>query len=438
MNVISTLIKRAFSVVSLLIFASFYSTAIASEPTAETEFGKVLDPLIEKKLLPGYHFAVYKGGERVFVRSEGFADQEANIAADENTLYAIASMSKPIVTLALLTLMESTDVGLSDPVSKYLPEFSDMLVAEGGSYDTQLTPANRQITIYDLLTHTSGFTYSSDITGRGDIANAYRDLEIFSLRSSVESEIGDLAAHTAKLSELPLVTQPGARFTYSVGIDVAGRVIEVVSGKNLREYLQDHIFIPLGMTDTDFEVDSDDEGRLARLYSPLKRTYQIPGIPKMYQKTDLLPDGIKNIGQGSAMYSGGAGLISTAADYAKFMNFLLRRSDDNALLLGQDSFDLMLTDQLGKTLGPNLMAPTMGNEASNQVFSIGLGIFLEDEAESLIPKNYDYLGWSGAYNTHFWIDPKSQVAGIFMTQIFPPVYSITDQLENVADQFFAD
>jgi CubicO group peptidase (beta-lactamase class C family) len=120
------------------------------------------------------------------------------------------------------------------------------------------------------------------------------------------------------------------------------------------------------------------------------------------------------------------------------MNFLLRRSDDNALSLSQASFDLMLTDQLGKTLGPNLMAQTMGDEASNQVFSIGLGVFLEKEAESITPENYDYLGWSGAYNTHFWIDPKSQVAGIFMTQIFPPVYRMTDQLENVADQFFAD
>ena len=415
-----------------------YPVVNADESAAETEFGKILNPLTAKKLLPGYYFAVYKNGEKVFERTEGLADEKTKIAAGENTLYAIASMSKPITTLALLTLTESTDLELSDPVSKYLPEFSDMLVAEGGSYDTQLTPVSRQITIFDLLTHTSGFTYSSDITGRGDIANTYRDLEIFSLPSSVESETGDLAAHTAKLSELPLVAQPGAQFTYSVGIDVAGRVIEVVSGKSLRVYLRDNVFTPLGMTDTDFEVNSKDQSRLARLYAPLKRTYQIPGTPKMYQEANLLPEGIKNVGQVTAMHSGGAGLVSTAADYAKFMNFLLRRSDDNALSLSQASFDLMLTDQLGKTLGPNLMAQTMGDEASNQVFSIGLGVFLEKEAESITPENYDYLGWSGAYNTHFWIDPKSQVAGIFMTQIFPPVYRMTDQLENVADQFFAD
>ena len=223
------------------------------------------------------------------------------------------------------------------------------------------------------------------------------------------------------------------QFVYSVGVDVAGRIIEVASGLTLREYLRKNILLPLGMTDTDFVIDPKDSDRLARLYSPLTRTYQIPGVPKMYQQTNLIPDRLKNFGIEAEMYSGGAGLISTAADYAKLLNFLSKRSDDNPLRLSQQTFNLMLTDQLGDSLGQNLMVAGMGPTASNQVFSIGLGISLEGGELNPSKKPYDYLYWAGAYNTQFWIDQHNEVFGIFMSQIFPPMFRLTPELEDVAD-----
>jgi CubicO group peptidase (beta-lactamase class C family) len=346
-------------------------------------------------------------------------------------------MTKPITSLAVLKLMENSDLKLSDPIKKYLPDFSDMLVAKDGSYDSQLKPAIRDITLFDLLTHTSGLTYTSEITGVGDIANTYRDLDIFTLDAIIESDTGTLEEHTNQLAQLPLVAQPGQQFIYSVGIDVAGRIIEIVSGKSLRDYLKEEILIPLKMNDTDFYVSEEKQNRLARLYSPLKRTYQIPGTPKMYQPTNLIPKEMKNFGIKTSMYSGGAGLISTAVDYSKFLQFLLERKEKNALGLSQASFDRILTDQLGSKLGPDLMVPAMGEFAKNQVFSLGLGVSLDSSAARNKNTPYDYLYWSGAYSTHAWIDPSTGVYGIFMTQLFPLIM-MTPDLQEVADRLVTD
>jgi CubicO group peptidase (beta-lactamase class C family) len=437
--VILTKVQQPFLWLSVVFIFCLFQNSKAFSDTNDiaTEYQKIFSPLMEKKLLPGYYFAVFKDGEKVFEQEAGFADEKIGLKATSKTIYAIASMSKPLTTLGMILLAEKTALSLDDPISKYLPEFSDMLVAEGGSYDGQLIAASRNITIFDLLTHTSGLTYSSEIIGVGDIANAYRDLEIFSLASSVTSETGDLRKHTRKLSELALVAQPGNGFNYSTGIDVAGRIIEVASGKNLQEYLKQNIFIPLNMNDTDFVVRSESQKRLARLYAPLKRTYQIPGTPKMYQESILLPKEFKNIGVQSDMFSGGAGLVSTGEDYSKFLNFLIERDKNNPLALSQNSFDLILQDQLGAKFGENLMVPNFGKQANKQIFSLGLGVFLDDDATSMKESDYDYLGWGGAYNTQFWIDPKNRVAGIFLTQMYPARFRLTEQLEDVADQFLS-
>ena len=410
--------------------------ANSSQNSMETEYAKILDPLISNRLIPGYYLAVFKNGDKVIEKADGLADEEISLVPSGNTLYAIASMTKPLTALAMLKLIETSEIQLYDPIERYLPSFEGMLVAVAGSYETELQPVNRSITIFDLLTHTSGLTYSSGITGVGDISDTYESLEIFSLRASSISVLGDLKQHVGRLSELPLVEQPGTVFTYSVGPDVAGRIIEIVSGKTFRQYLKASILEPLEMFDTDFLVKKTDYGRLARLYSPLKRTYQVPGTPKMYQRANLLDSHLKNFGIETQMTSGGSGLISTANDFAKFMNFLLQKSSDNPLGLSQESFDLMLNDQLGKRLGPDLMLDSLGEGASNQVFSLGLGIALEDNNEEAF--DYDYLHWSGAHNTLFCIDPDNKVSGIFMTQIFPPIFGLLPELEQVADNFLAE
>lgn len=415
-------------------------STLAAEPisTLESEFARVLNPLTAKRLVPGYYFAVYKNGEKVFERAEGQADEQEKLLPSENTLYAVASMTKPLTALALLRLSETTDLRLDDPVSKYIPSFEDVLVAPGGSYDTQMVAASRQITLFDLLTHTSGLTYSSGITGVGEIAEAYKKLGILTIESNAISRWGELEKHIEKLTELPLVNQPGERFTYSVGYDVASRIIEIASGTSFDEYLTEEVLLPLGMVDTFFKVPEEKQDRLARLYSPLKRTYQIPTTPKMYQEARILPKGVKNFGVRSELVGGGNGLISSPLDYSRFLNFLLARAENNPLALTKNSFDLLLSDQLGETLGKDLMIETMGDAASNTIFSLALGIVLEKGAVTITPESYDYLTWGGAFSTQFWLDPKTGVSGILMTQMFPVRARLTAELEDIADKFLTD
>jgi CubicO group peptidase (beta-lactamase class C family) len=425
-------------IASIALIAPLSTLAGETSLTLESEFARVLNPLTTKRLVPGYYFAIYKNGKKVFERAEGQADEQEKLPPGENTLYAVASMTKPLTALALLRLSETSDLRLDDPVSKYIPGFEDVLVAPGGSYDSQMVAASRQITLFDLLTHTSGLTYSSGITGVGEIAEAYKKLGILTIESNAVSRWGKLENHIERLIELPLVNQPGERFTYSVGYDVASRIIEVASGTSFDAYLTKEVLLPLGMVDTFFKVPEEKQDRLARLYSPLKRTYQIPSTPKMYQEARILPKGVKNFGVQSELVGGGNGLISSPLDYSRFLNFLLKRSEKNPLALTQKSFDLLLNDQLGETLGKDLMIETMGKAASNTVFSLALGIVLEKGAVTIAPENYDYLTWGGAFSTQFWLDPKTGVSGIFMTQMFPVRARLTAELEDIADKFLTD
>ncbi len=402
----------------------------------EEAYAELLDPFVDQKRLPGYYFALYRDGLPVLVRARGFADEKTQLPPSGQTLYAVASMTKPLTALAVIKLVEMGKLALSDPLEQYVPSLAKLLVAPGGSYDNQLVPSERSITIADLLAHTSGLTYSTGITGVGDIAEAYKELGIFTIESSASSKIGDLAGHIEQLSELPLISQPGREFNYSVSYGVLAQVIEAVAETSFDAFMQDQIFLPLGMVNTFFTVPEEKQDRLARLYAPLRRTYQVPGTPKMYQEANILPKPLKNFGIEVDVIGGGNGLLTTAEDYAKFLSFLVRRGQGSALGLSQASFDYLLKDQVGRTLGPAFMTRNLGPQMENWGFSFGLGIKLEPGAGLDDSTGYDFLGWGGAFNTQFWIDPSSGVSGIFMTQHFPTRYPLTEKMDEVADRFF--
>lgn len=415
---------------SMRVVAQQSNTAMAKE------FAKILDPLTDKKQLPGYYFAVFKDGKKAFERAEGLADDGAGVVAGETTLYALGSMTRPLTALAVLRLIETTDLRLDHPVSKYIPDFGNLLVAFENAETEETVTAAREITILDLLTHTSGLSDSNMLSSIDGISATYKQQGILTNRSRADSRWGGLKNHVSKLAHFPLASQPGVQFIPSLGYDVAARVIEVVSGKSFETYLTEVVLLPLGMIDTHFRVPLEKQSRLARLYSPLKRTYQIPGIPKMYQHARVLPKGVKNFGIKTELIGGGTGLVSTGRDYALFLNFLLKRATENPLSLTEESFDLMLTDQLGQLLEQDSMVPALGKASKNQLFSVGLGIVLTEDAAT--PNSYDFLTWDSGFNVQFWIDPATQVSGIFMTQIFPSRFQLTADLEDIADRFLAD
>jgi CubicO group peptidase (beta-lactamase class C family) len=400
----------------------------------EKDVREVLEPLTDQKLISGYFLSIRRYGEPLLDLSEGFADDESKLRPSPNTLYAVASMTKPLTALAVIKLVSEGRLRLEDPVAKYLNEFSNPLVALGGSYDNQLEAAEGPMLVRQLLTHTSGLTYSSDITGIGDVARAYKELKILTLDSNALSQWGDLSGHLSQLAELPLVAHPGQEFNYSVSYDVLSAVIEKVTEEPFDQFMYREIFEPLGMVNSYFFVPEEQKKNLATLYAPLIRTFQIPGTPKMYQRSNLLPKRLKNFGLELAFASGGTSLVTTADDYQKFLSFLMGSGDP--LGLDQESLNLLLEDQTAEEYGYEMMVKSMGGQAINRTMSLGLGIKYDSSPDS--GRTYDYHFWGGAYNTAFWFDKETGISGVFMTQLFPTRYTVTDKIDSVIDKYIGN
>ena len=400
----------------------------------ERDLREVLDPLTDQRLIPGYFLTLHRSGEVLLEISEGFADDESKLMPSEQTLYAVASMTKPLTALASVKLFSEGRLSPDDPVSKFLPQFSSPLVALGGSYDSQLEPVRSPMLISHLLTHTSGLTYSSDITGVGDIARAYKELKILTLDSNVQTDLGMLEAHVNQLAELPLISHPGDEFNYSVSYDLLSAIIEKIVEEPFDKYMVREVFEPLGMTNSYFLIPDEKLETLSTLYAPLIRTFQIPGTPRMYQKSNLLPKEMRNFGTKLAFASGGTSLVTTAEDYQKFLRFLM--GPGNELDISLDYLDLVLQDQTADRYGHSMMTKSLGRQTDQMSMSFGLGIRYEEQPDGKLA--YDYHFWNGAFNTAFWFDIETGVSGVFMTQLFPTRYTVTDKLDSVVDQYIRE
>ncbi|HEU4828952.1 MAG TPA: serine hydrolase domain-containing protein [Gemmatimonadales bacterium] len=365
----------------------------------------MLHRAVERGEISGIVTLVARHGRIAAVDSAGFLDLGRRTPIGSATLFRIASMSKPITSVAAMSLVEEGRLRLADPVARYIPAFADMKVADpgtGASGRGAPVPARRPITIFDLLTHRSGLTYG--FLDEGPVGDAYRAAGISDGLPLRDEAVG---ANVDRLAALPLVAQPGARFQYGLSTDVLGRVIEIVSGRSLADFLQERLFDPLGMDDTGFYVEEDQLERLATPYAWDRKGLR-PMRPREQLGNLLLAgDGYP----GSRRYfSGGSGLVSTVGDYARFLQMMLNGGElDGVRILGPKTVELIVANALEDVEHP--LGPGAG---------FGLGFMVTTElGPSAEPGSVGTLSWSGIYGTMFWADPAEQLIGITMLQRFP-------------------
>ncbi|MGI9517898.1 MAG: serine hydrolase domain-containing protein [Pirellulaceae bacterium] len=348
---------------------------------------------IEDEKIAGCSAMVLRNGKLAYLKCFGHRDREEELPVERGTIFRIYSMSKPVTSVAAMQLIEQGKIGLDDPVSKYIEGFENLTVLNVEDSEPEEIPARREITVRDLLSHTSGLTYG--FFGDSEVDKEYRRLGILVMDS-------DLEHMCSKLITIPLLYQPGERWHYSASTDVLGRVVEVASEQTLAAYFQQHIFEPLGMTDSFFTLPEERQSRLAQMY--------IPGLEPASEWESFR---FKN--QQNRFYSGGAGLCSTIDDYGRFAQMLAAKGElDGVRILNPESVGTMFTNQL-----ENLDKSTRG-------FEFGLGFKISDRGD----KGTDY-GWGGAAGTRFWSNPDKNLSVLFMVQIKPTNEQFGEQILNL-------
>jgi len=356
---------------------------------------------VKNNELPGAVVLIARNGKLVMFDSFGFRDKDAKVPMTNDTIFRIASMTKPIVSVATMMLMEEGKLTLADPVSRYIPAFADTKVAvekkkEDGTVEYELEPQTRPMTVQDLLRHTSGLTYGA--AGANRLKQSYLDMNVND-RSQTTAEMAD------KLAKLWLVYQPGTTWEYSMSTDVLGRVVEVVSGMPLDKFIEERITKPLKMGDTGFEVAADKKARGAK---PMKEgpKNELPSIPDVTEKF--------------TWRSGGGGMVSTAADYARFLQMFANGGQlDGVRLLSRKSIDLMTADALPPDIkmGAGMQAFEALEPSARMGQGFGLGFAVRtDQGRNPLPGSPGDYYWGGAYGTYFWHDPRERMYVVFMMQ----------------------
>jgi CubicO group peptidase (beta-lactamase class C family) len=343
---------------------------------------------IDKGSIPGATVMVARRGQIGWFDALGRQSPSAAASMTHDTLFRIFSMTKPIVSIGIMMLLEEGHFLLGDPVAKFIPEFSSQMVGVENNGKLDLVPPRRPMTVQDLLRHTSGITY--DHTGNGLVQQMYQQSRL--RRRKITN-----AEHAALVASLPLVCQPGDEWNYSRSTDILGRIIEVVSGKTLGAFLTERILAPLEMTETAFHTGEENAHRLAEAF---------PTDPWSGEKVQLF-----NMLEKPAMESGGGGLVSTTMDYARFCQMLLNGGVlDGNRLVSRKTLELMASNHLGpgvKIQGV-LVPPGHG-------FGLGFAVRTEPGIAPF-PGSVGQFFWSGMAGTFFWIDPKEELFAVFMMQ----------------------
>lgn len=358
---------------------------------------------VEAGKLAGLSVTVGRGGAVAWSRARGLCDLDRNRPMAPETIVRIYSMTKPLTSVAVMMLYEEGRFQLDDPVTRFLPEFRGMRVLTGGSRRKwESVPAERDITVRDLLTHTAGLTYGFMESTLVDAM--YRDEGV-----DFQTAETSLAEVVAKAAALPLLSQPGAEWNYSIATDVLGHLVAVVSGVPFDVFLRERVIRPLGMRDTDFHVPRDKLDRFASNYAV--------GPDGRLALIDDAREG--RYARPRAVASGGGGLVSTAADYARFCRFILNGGDlDGVRLLGRKSVALMTTNHLRGDLAD--MGQPRFSESSYSGIGFGLGFsVMLDPAKAQILGTPGEVAWGGAASTAFWIDPAEDLFVILLTQLMP-------------------
>ena len=351
--------------------------------------------------LPGAVVLIARNGKIVMFDAFGYRDKEAKAPMKTDTIFRIASMTKPIVAVAAMILMEEGKLSLADPVSKYIPAFADTHVAvkkenADGTIEIATEPQFRPMTVQDLLRHTSGLTYGAIGTNR--VKQAYMDMKVM-VPDQTNAEMVE------KLAKLPLLYQPGTHWEYSMSMDVLGRVIEVASGMTLDKFIEERITKPLKMGDTAFEASPDKKDRSAHPQKEGPKN-EMPPIPDVTLKT--------------TWKSGGGGMVSTAADYARFLQMFAGGGQlDGVHIISRKTIDLMTANHLPPdiVMGEDMyrFEALEPSARMGQGFGLGFAVRTEQGRNPLPGSPNDYY-WGGAYGTYFWHDPRERMYVVFMMQ----------------------
>jgi CubicO group peptidase (beta-lactamase class C family) len=377
-------------------------------------------PYIDKQRLPCCAALVARGGQVAHLSFQGATEMGGKTPINEDTIYRIYSMTKPVTSVAAMMLFEEGLLRLDHEVSRYIPEFGDVQVFAGGTAEApQLEKPKRPIMVRDLFLHTSGITYSFLQQAVPDEIYRKRGIEHFKWQ-------GDLKSFCQAIAQAPLAFSPGERWNYSNATDVLGRVVEVASGMPLDEFFQKRIFGPLGMTDTGFHVPAAEIGRLMACYSRHPLTGAI---------TQSDPAGAASVyAKKPNVFSGGGGLASTIGDYFKFCLMLANGGELNGVrILSPKTLEFMTLNHLpgNKTLRD--MGDKTFSETRMEGTGFGLGwSVITDVIATTQPGSAGTFSWGGMASTFFWIDPVEDIIAIQMTQLMPSgSYPIRPQLQQL-------
>ena len=383
---------RRISLLAALVLALPALAGVSTERLARMD--DFLDNYVEQGKLPGAVLQVTHAGRTVYHRAAGFRDREADAPMEPDTIFRIASMSKAVVSAAVMMLQERGALLTTQPVGDFLPEYAATTVAvaqDDGGYE--VVDAVRPITIRDLLTHSAGIGY-----GYGAAADQWQAAGLQHWYFGHRDE--PIRETVRRIAQMPMDAQPGEGFVYGYNTDILGALVEVVSGRTLDRFLEAEMFVLLGMKDTSFYLPPPKADRLAKVYSRTRDG-----------TLELADDGTPFHGQGHYVvgprrsFSSGAGLLSTTADYTRFLEAIRRGGGP---ILGRKSVELMTTNHLS----------AIPAGFAGRGFGLGFGIVLDPGARGELGSVGEFM-WGGAYHTSFWVDPLEKLTVVYMTQVLP-------------------
>jgi CubicO group peptidase (beta-lactamase class C family) len=391
-------VRRRARIVAAASFA--FAAPCAAQATRVDQF---VQSYVDSNRIAGAVVLVLRDGNVVYEKAAGWADREAKRPMTADAIFRIASETKPVTSVAILQLAEAGKLAIDDPVSRWIPTFAHTFVASDAPGDSgrTLVPARRPITLRDLITHTAGISYGLEpqIASRY-AANALGPGAGAGLGWYTADKDEPSCATMERLGTLPFVTQPGERWVFGYNLDVLGCVVERASGVPLDRYVHDRITAPLGMTDTYFFLPPALRGRLVAVYASDSSKRAVRGLAGPRGQGEYVDGPRKNL-------AGGAGLLSTARDYARFLEMIRRGGAlDGVRILSSRSVDLMTHDQIGARYG----VPGQG---------FGFGFYTIDSAGADGPKSVGTFGWRGGYGTIAFVDPKQKLTVVFMINQIP-------------------
>jgi CubicO group peptidase (beta-lactamase class C family) len=388
-----------------------------------------MNKLIAEGKIPGAVTLVARRGKVVHFEASGLRDVERKLPMEKDTIFRLYSQSKPVTGAAVMILFEEGHFLLSDPVSKYLPEFSSMNVYVSGEGANAKTTRAQPITIHQLLTHTSGLSYPIFPTPVG---------KMYVEKGVVVSEgeghkFRNLQEWSERLVQVPLVAQPGSEWNYSAGMDVLGRLVEVISGKTFGEFLQERIFGPLSMVDTGFHVPKSKLDRFAANYTPTPAGgMQLIDDPKSssYSRKPVLE-------------MGGSGLVGTVGDYLKFAQMLGNKGEYAGVrILGKKTVEFMTSNHLTPNFPDDPLTSIYTLQGKGRAWGMGFGLtgsVVTNPAIAGLPVSKGTYSWGGAATTHFWVDHEEELVGLVHTQLLPDgTYPVIQLMQLLTYQAIED